>query len=150
MYIPFSLSGLLAYTFRSLGANHRLLTHLRKASMDFLLSMAKGNKYFGFTMLEVLSFFSTSGVSQNGQLSAVTLGFSVDEAPQELHFTVCTSSLASEGRLASLRNFSKSISSTTTSFCSPTISLAAPQYWHFRCVVPGSNLRVAPQSLHLV
>src|ERR1051326_3242039 len=148
MYIPFSLSGFLVYILRSLGANQRLPTHLVNSPKPFLRSTAKGNRYFGLMMLQVLPFFTTRGVSQKGQLSEVTLGLRVDEAPHPPHFTVTSSCLSDAAMLFSFRNFSKSISSTTVVCVPLAISFCAPQYSPLRLLVPGANFKTAPQSLH--
>jgi hypothetical protein len=66
--------------------------------------------YFGFTILFIELLAIISGVAQNGQLSEVTFGASVVDAPHSPHFTVliCCSS---EVCTFSERNVSKSISS---------------------------------------
>src|ERR1700733_11232064 len=132
MYIPFNLSGLPVFCFRSPGANQRLPTHFENSAIPFLRSKAKGKRYFGLMMLEVLPSFTTNAVSQNGQLSEATFGFKVDEAPQLVHFTVVSVCLSASATLFSFRNFSKSISSTVVVAAVDSISLLHPQYSHFR------------------
>ncbi len=87
MYIPFNLS-LIAYFLRSPGANQRPLSHLVNDSLACFLSTLKGNTERGFIFVVILAFFNTNAVPQNAHSSAVTLGFSVDSAPQPVHLTV--------------------------------------------------------------
>ena len=94
-----------------------------------------------------MPFCITNGEAQKAQLSAVTLGFKVVEAPQFVHFTVlivCFSSWL----ILLLTNSSYSISSTVNGVSEDLISFCAPQYLQAHFSVPGAYLSNAPQSLH--
>src|SRR5258707_81157 len=108
--MPLSLSALSAYFFKSLGANHKRFIQLLKLAEAFWMSIPKGSTYWGLCSVEVVPLFTTNVAAQNGHLSELILGSSVDVAPQLSHFTVATSIFSSLLKLRA-RKSSRPISS---------------------------------------
>src|SRR5882672_12000995 len=104
------------------------------------MSIPNGSTYCGLCSVEVVPLFTTSVAAQNGHLSELILGSSVDVAPQLSHFTVATSIFSSLLKLRA-RKSSRLISSISffTSGC--VMGFCAPQYSHTRLSVPGLNFK---------
>jgi hypothetical protein len=74
-------------------------------------------------------------------------GSSDDVAPQLSHFTTVATIVSSVSKFLERKSL-KLISSTCPATFKEAISLAAPQYSHDKCTVPGLNFNMAPHPWH--